>query len=65
MRMFVWPKISENLVSQTIPDKIYGKNAQYQQKNQHHKRKKTTAYDLSSRSKSFGLVFRTWQRLKT
>ena len=30
----------------------------YQQKNQHHKRMKTTAYDLSSRSKSFGLVFR-------
>ena len=39
----------------TMLDKIYGQNAQYQQKNQHHKRTKTTAYDLSSRSKSFGL----------
>ena len=49
----------------TILDKMYGENAQYQQKIQHHKRMKTTAYDLSSRSKSFGLVFRTWLRLKT
>ena len=33
-------------------------------KKKHDKRMKTTAYDLSSRTKSFGLVFRTWLRLR-
>ena len=56
--------LSNYVFPTTILDKIYGQNAQYQQKNQHHKRMKTTAYDLSSRSKSIGLVFRTWLRLK-
>ena len=54
--------INEELQSNS---KYIGTTLNISKKNQHHKRIKSTAYDLSSRSKSFGLVFRTWLRLKT
>ena len=55
----VGPKSAKIRVSQTILDKIYGENAQYQQKNQHHKRMKalltTFRREASLSDLSFGL----------
>ena len=39
----------------TIPDKNIWRKCSISAKKPHHNRMKTTAYDLSSRSKSFGL----------